>query len=74
MWCVGFVLVYSGCDVVLMSILWATYFVGVGSSVAIFPMYAGLMASFWSTATVGNVPTIFVSWDIRFGRVLCLLM
>jgi len=46
LWCVMFVLVSSGCDVVLMSMLRSIYIVGVGLSVAIFPTSVGVVASF----------------------------
>ena len=60
LWCVMFVLVWSACDVVLVSMLRSVYIVGVGLSVAIFSMFVGLVARFWPAATVGNVPAVFI--------------
>ena len=36
--------------------------------------FSGLVASVWTAATVGGVPTVFVCWDIRLGRVVCILV
>ena len=59
-----FMFVCSGCDGVLMSMLRSIDIVGVGLSVAIFPMSFGLVVSFWPAATVGDVPSVFLSVGI----------